>query len=123
MSSVKAELKGMDELMKRLEEMGRKGASIENRALKTAGEDLVKVMKSEAPFKTGDLKESIGVSRIKSSKGRKRIEVGPTVYYAKFLEFGTSKMSAKPFMGKSYDSSKDRLRATMIAEIKRGLGI
>lgn len=123
MSKVKAELKGMDELMKRIEEMGRKGAIVENKALKEAGQVLAKAMKSEAPRRTGRLAESIEVSGVRTKKGNKRVEVGPTVFYARFNEMGTSKMGANPFMARSFNSNKAKLQALMKAEIRKGLGL
>lgn len=117
------DLLGMEELQKEMQQLGTKGSSVENKALKLAGGHLAKVMYTEAPERTGALKESIKVSGIKTSKGKKRVEVGPTVYYAPMLERGTSKMPADPFMARSYNSSKKDLQNIIISEIKKGLGL
>lgn len=117
------DLLGMEELQKEIQQLGTKGSSVENKALRLAGEHLAKAMEIEAPERNGDLKESIEVSGIKTSKGKKRIEVGPTIYYSGFVERGTSKMPANPFMARSYNSSKKDLQSIIKNEIKKGLGL
>lgn len=117
------DLLGMEELQKEIQQLGTKGSSVENKALRLAGEHLAKAMEIEAPERTGDLKESIEISGIKTSKGKKRVEIGPTVYYAPMHERGTSKMPANPFMARSYNSSKKDLQSIIKNEIKKGLGL
>ena len=122
-NKVEMELVGVDELLKQLEQLGRKGSSIENKALKQAGELMASEMRKEAPVDTGALRDSIEVSNIKTKKGRKRVEVGPTEYYSTFIEKGTSKMPANPFMARSYEAEKKNLQNIIISEIKKGLGL
>lgn len=131
MSKVNAELKGIDELMKRIEEMGRKGASIENKALKTAAKVIEDEAKKTSSFKdkSGKLREEISVSGIKRRKGNKHVLVGlqkddnSNVFYGKFLEYGTSKMSARPFMGPAFQSKKSLASQIIINELRKGLGL
>lgn len=122
-NKVDIDLVGIDELQKEIKELGNKGSRIENKALKEAGEHLAKRMKLEVPVRTGKLKESIEVSGVKTSKGKKRVEVGPTEYYSTFIEQGTSKMPANPFMARSYEGEKKQLQNIIISEIKKGLGL
>ncbi|WP_330391310.1 HK97-gp10 family putative phage morphogenesis protein [Peptoclostridium litorale] len=118
-------LEGMDELLNRLEQLGKKGAQIENNALKKAGEIVKESIESRAPKRTGKLKESIKVSKIKTKEGQKIVEVGPDGdgFYGKFLEFGTTKMAAQPFMGPGFEAVKDEAAEAIKEEIKKGLGL
>ncbi|WP_296969171.1 HK97-gp10 family putative phage morphogenesis protein [Tepidanaerobacter sp. EBM-38] len=104
------ELEGIENLIAEVEKLGAKGARIENKALREAGEVVREAIKQEAPRKTGTLKKSIEVSRVKNKDGAKYVEVGPGKegWYGKFLEFGTVKMKAKPFMAPGYEKSKEK---------------
>lgn len=123
MSNVGMELKGMDELLRKTEELGRKGSRIENKALREAGNLMAKEMRKEAPKRTGELIESIEVSNVKTSKNIKRIEVGPKVYWARFVNNGTSKMKSNPFMDRTYESNKKKAQDIIRVELIKGLGL
>ena len=62
-----------------------------------AGFDLERIAKGKAPVDTGYLRRSIGTSFNWSSAGA-TVEVGPTAYYGVFVEFGTRRMGAQPYM-------------------------
>lgn len=101
---------GADEMMAKLYALGAKMAGVaERKALKSGGEILREEISNKAPRDTGDLAESITVSRIKSKDGIRYVEVGPnpkTAWRAKFIEFGTSKMAAKPFMTPAVEAKR-----------------
>lgn len=72
-----------------------------------------------APIDTGNLKKSIATIRRKGDKNTVQFSVTPSRggkhdgWYAHFLEFGTSKMSAKPFLRPAFESKQDEvLQAT-----------
>lgn len=124
--SVDLKIEGLDELLKRVEEMGNKGSNIQGKALKKAGEYLKEQIKTETPVKTGGLRDSIEVSTVKTKQGRRYIEVGPnakTNWRAKFVEYGTSKMRANPFMSRTFERNKDEIQNMIKEEIKKGLGL
>lgn len=117
---------GMEDLLAKITELGQKGSRIENTALKTAGEYLAKEMKQEAPVRTGELRDSVKVSNVKTKQGQKYVEVGPdetTNWRAKFIEFGTSKMKADPFMSRAYTKSKEQIQDIIREVLKAGLGL
>lgn len=71
------------------------------------------------PVDTGNLKKSIATIRRKGDKNTVQFSVTPSRggrndgWYAHFLEFGTSKMSAKPFLRPALESKQDEvLQAT-----------
>ena len=123
-------LEGMDELFKKLESMGKKASRIENKALRKAGEILKEEVKKEAPRDSGEMAESIEVSKIKRRKGDKYVEIGADkeYFYSKFIEFGYitrngTNVPANPFMSRSYENKKDEINNTIKNEIKKGLGL
>ena len=119
------ELTGMQELLNRLENLERKGQSKENKAVKKASEVLQQEIIKNAPEDTGNLKENIDVSKIKIKNETKYVEVGTENegFYAKFLEFGTTKMDADPFMSRSFETKKNEIQDTIKKEIRKGLGL
>lgn len=69
-------------------------------ALLKTGNDIARDAKAIANAKfsdkaTGATANSISASMVNATTA----EVGPTTYYAKFVEDGTSRMAPKPFMG------------------------
>lgn len=116
---------GMENLLAEIEKLGQKGSRIENKALKEAGDVVKESIEKEVPVRTGKLKQSITVSRVKTKDGVKRVEVGPDKdgYYGKFVEFGTVKMKANPFMSRAYETSKEDAMSTIEKNLKEGLGL
>lgn len=97
---------------------------------------------------TGALRESIQVKRIKVQRGQKgermlvgvlklskryaktranaraqragkAYEVLPATYYAWFLEFGTERQDAKPFVRPAYDAKKQEALSVFSVEVRR----
>ena len=60
--------------------------------------DLVALAQGRVPVDTGETKNSIGADIV----GLTAV-IGPTTYYAPFLEYGTYKMPPRPFMGPAAD--------------------
>lgn len=62
------------------------------------GESLAETMRSYAPVLSGALRDSIEVEVVGSG-----VEIGPTVDYAHFPEYGTAHMAPEPYAGPSAD--------------------
>ena len=92
------ELSGMDQLLSRLERTNIE--TVKEKALKKGAEVIREEMATNAPVLTGNLKENIEVSDMKTKNSSEYVEVGPNkdAFYAKFIEFGTIKQKAKPFI-------------------------
>lgn len=116
---------GLDDMLKELERLGKEGEKIEKVALVKAGERIKDAIIREAPHRTGTLKAGIKISGLKRKDGATFIEVYPSEnpHVASFLEFGTTKMAANPFMSRGYESTKDEAEELIIEEIKKGLGL
>ncbi|HUX75740.1 MAG TPA: HK97-gp10 family putative phage morphogenesis protein [Anaerolineae bacterium] len=95
-----------------------KGATIENMGM--ACELVMEDMKRCAPKATGRLRESIDYEIVEESDGSITGLVGvrhgfQRTYIARFLEFGTQKMAARPFMRPALLENLNKIR-----EILRG---
>ena len=62
---------------------------------------------------TGVLVNSINTQLVSSSDTEAIAEVGTGVEYAEFLEFGTSKMEARPFMRPAFDNNEAKIKDTI----------
>jgi HK97 gp10 family phage protein len=91
-------------------------------ALEAAISDAAQIIKDEAqrrcPEKTGRLKRSIDVQVFK--KGSVAVTAGAP--YAKFVEYGTSKMAARPFMRPAADRGASKAAKQITAAVKRKVG-
>lgn len=130
MASIEIKLEGFKELADKLRAFGPRIEANGLRSANYAGAQvIVNAAKDTAPIKTGLLKASIrafrrrgpqftvthavGVTgvylkfgntaenRRKRRVGKKYKADGPA-FYAKFIEFGTSKMAARPFLGPAF---------------------
>ncbi|EJE7236604.1 HK97 gp10 family phage protein [Clostridium botulinum] len=123
------ELDGMDNLIRKIEDMGKAGTRIENKALKKAGELIVEEAKNNVPFRKGKLKEGLKVSGVRKKNGNKFVLAGiqkgdnSKIFYGKFLEFGTSKMRARPFMAPAYESKKEEAKEIIKQELRNALNL
>jgi HK97 gp10 family phage protein len=50
------------------------------------------------PYKTGNLRRSISLDLVESSPTRVVVAIGTDVEYAPWLEFGTSRMTPRPYL-------------------------
>lgn len=64
-------------------------------AVRKATFDIQRIAQSMVPVRTGNLKNSIGVEF--ENDGFTSL-VGPTANYGAYVEYGTSKMAARPYM-------------------------
>lgn len=128
---VKVELEGMNELIEKINALGKKGALIEGKALKVGAEPVKNEMESisrqhKSNIHHTHISEDIQISSVKNKKGNKYVEVGPgkeTNWRAKYSEFGTKKAKAIPFMGPAYERKKDEAKEIIKNTLKAGLGL
>ncbi len=116
----------MDELLARLQSMGNIASKVENTALRAGAEVLKDSISKKAPrssLNKKHLADHIGISSVKRREHIKIIEVGPKpdYFYGAFLEWGTSKMTAKPFMGPAADESQSGVNQAIATIVKGAL--
>ena len=123
------ELEGVDEILNKLQSIGENVGRLENKALKNAAEPVLEDAKATNAFndRSGKLRKGLKVTNVKKKEGVKYILVGidksdnSKIYYGKFIEFGTSKMPARPFMQPAYEKNKDNIKRTIAETLKEGL--
>ena len=90
---------GYEDLLKLSADLGKASYEVTRKAqavvAKTA-HDIEADAKSFAPVDTGMLRNSISTTIGASGLSA---EIGPTVHYAPFLEYGTRRMRPQPYMG------------------------
>jgi HK97 gp10 family phage protein len=75
-----------------------------NLMMTSIGEQIRSIAKGLCPVDTGLLASSIESFVGFSEMGRLEVMVGSSVRYAGFVEFGTSKMAAQPYLRPALDS-------------------
>ncbi|OCA97873.1 HK97-gp10 family putative phage morphogenesis protein [Clostridium beijerinckii] len=123
------ELTGVDEILNKLQQISTNISRLENKALRNAAEPVLEDAKATNAFndRSGKLRKGLKISNIKKLDGTKYVLVGvdksdnSKIYYGKFLEFGTSKMSAKPFLQPAYEKNKDTIERIIAETLKEGL--
>jgi len=121
-------LEGMDEILAKLMELGQRAGPLENQAL-YAGAEIVQANASQRAPRSENagehLADNIVISEAKQGEGIKYIEVGPSApfFYGKFLEYGTTKMTARPFLGPAKAESRKEVLETIKQTLKEGLGL
>ncbi|MBT2735137.1 HK97-gp10 family putative phage morphogenesis protein [Bacillus sp. ISL-7] len=114
---------GMDELLRRLEQLGEQAESVKKKALEE-GAEVIRA-EIESSTKRSNINHDHMADGIITNLKDDVIVIGPGVeyYYAHFLEFGTSKMAAQPFMGPSFERKKEAAKEKMAEVIRRELGL
>lgn len=70
-------------------------------ALNGLSDEALAYMQSIVPVRTGNLRDSCFVDV--TNDGRIRIRIGADAYYAIYIELGTSKRAATPYIRPTYD--------------------
>jgi len=118
---VKMEVHGLKELERKLLEMSPKLAKNALRAAVAAGARVVAAeARKNVPVDSGTLRRSIYTKQIREESGdtQQTFYVGARQgkkeqakkrdgWYFPFVEFGTEKMAARPFMRPAFESTKD----------------
>lgn len=123
------ELTGVDEILNKLQQISTNISRLENKALKNAAEPVLEDAKATNAFndRTGNLRKGLKISNVKNKEGVKYILVGvdkgdnSKIFYGKFLEFGTSKMPARPFLQPAYEKNKSTIQKNIAETLKEGL--
>jgi HK97 gp10 family phage protein len=119
------ELSGMDEMLARLQKANNDVGAIRKKAILAGAKVIQDEIIARAPEDTGNLKRNIAVSEIQiDSDGAEYVDVGPTkgkAFYAKFLEFSTTKMKARPFVEPAFIAKRKEALAAMGEVVKEAV--
>lgn len=123
-------LEGMQELIDKVNKLGRRGEEIKKNTLDKAAVLVKSSMESKAPrseLSKVHMADNISVSDIKKSNGTDFVEIGPTkgdnseFFYSKFTEWGTSKIPAQHWAENSVLENKRKINEIISEELQRGL--
>ena len=124
------EIKGLEGLIKTLNSLPDK---LENKIIRAAVRKGANVVRDKArqnvPKDTGNLQKSIitsgakvsGKIAFRVSLKQRKTKNSKDPYYGRFVEFGTSKMPAKPFMRPALDESENEVLDVVVNDIKSKL--
>lgn len=91
------------------------------RHLEQAGQDFAEEIAESAqffaPVRSGALREGVGVVKT----GPLQWEIVSAAPYSPYVEGGTVKMQAQPFMGPAMDIARTRVRTVIVNAFRRGL--
>lgn len=122
-------LEGAKELEKQFKSLEPKIAKkLVRQSLRKAAKPILAAARTKCPVDTGELKKSIKIRAMKRRKNSFGVLIGTALkwfvgdaFYGAFVEFGTSKMSARPFMRPAFDEKKGEAEQILVQEIREGL--
>lgn len=106
-------------------DLGRIGPETERRAgvvVRKVAFDIARDGKAIAHQKFSSEATGATANSITAKVSGLEAEIGPTTYYAWFVENGTSRMAAKPFMGPAADRHEDPFAQAMAQLAEEVLG-
>ncbi|MDX1806541.1 MAG: HK97 gp10 family phage protein [Paenisporosarcina sp.] len=122
--SVDIKLDGLDQLRNRLKSFANP-APIVKVALEKSGEHLRGAIQELTPVRKGPSGGALKAAIVKGKVINGKIQIGPSqqgpAFRAHFLEFGTSKMPARPFIRPAFEQEKLTIEKIMAEEIRKGL--
>ncbi|MEZ5951183.1 MAG: HK97 gp10 family phage protein [Planctomycetaceae bacterium] len=109
--------KKIDKLFKQLTDKVQK--NVVKKAMRIGMKPLLDEVKQNVPVDTGATKNDIRIRAGKRSRDRIEVQVSSKNdnYIPKFLEFGTSKMAARPFYRPAYESKGEQAKQTTMDEL------
>lgn len=120
----------MQELIDKVNKLGKKGEEIKEKALDKAGELIKKSMEDKAPksdLNKKHMADNIQVSEVEKEDGVDYVSIGPNkgdnsqFYYSKFTEWGTSRIPAQHWAENSVLENKKEINSLIGEELKKGL--
>lgn len=97
---------GLSEARQALAKLGPEIKATASRELRTTAHDIENRAKQIVPVDTTFLQKSIGVT---AGNGGLTAVIGPYANYAAYVEYGTSKMKAQPYMRPAFDAEAPKL--------------
>lgn len=139
--NVRIRTEGFAELAERLKQLGPRVAKNALRRAVSSGAAVVRNdARSRAPVDTGEMKKDIQIKREKDERGsfmakyavfvrsgkKSRMsgrarDVQKDSFYWKFLEYGTSKMPAQPFMRPAFEARKEEALKVIGEKLDEGI--
>lgn len=104
----------MDDLVGRLNKLSKNVDNIMEEVLDDTAKLILMESKRIVPVDTGDLKRSLDIQK----QNKLAVNVGTNLHYAGYVEFGTYKMRAQPYLFPAYEISKDNIQNELEKKVK-----
>lgn len=103
--SVKFKVRGVDQMVRLIANKGKKARIATNRELDLSSKRIERMAKTKAPVDTGALKNTI----FSAQAGSLTYKVTAPQHYAIYVEKGTRKMRAQPYLKPALDAERPKL--------------
>ena len=120
---INVKMKGVNDLLKKVQQLKSVSDKVVVAGLAQVGVDIANDARANHTFinRTNNLEGSIHPLPVEM-RGRRFIQkVVAAMEYAEYVEFGTEKTNAYPFMHPALNRNKDNLKTTMSAVIEAGM--
>ena len=116
-TSIKLEVKGVKETLAQIDLRNKKVRQAVQEQVNKSALNIQREAKKRCPVDTGALRNSITVDFY----GIMSAEIGPHMPYAPYVEFGTRKMAAKPYLFPAYEQEKPHFEKGIAAAVKEAV--
>jgi HK97 gp10 family phage protein len=131
-NKVEVDQRSLDEILETLKKIDNLAQKQINAASRLGAKYVQKKAKEKAPVSAdgshgrpkGFLKKNIKIKAEKSkTKGKKTYSVGVSgdAYYGVFIEYGSKRNAAKPFLRPALDENRDELTRIILGEVAKGV--
>lgn len=122
--STEFEVQGLDSILRKLQNLGKEGSLIEDKSLIESVQPILEDEQNTTLFedRTGKLRKSFKISKVKKSKGTKTVWIGDIdkqANYGWYIEWGDSRRRPRPFMRQAYDKNKEQVYQNLKESIQR----
>lgn len=111
---IKIEVKGVEETIAKLSTLNAKARKAVEQQIAESALNIQMGAKKRCPVRTGALRNSITVDFY----GKMSAQIGPHMLYDKYVEFGTRKMAAQPYLFPAFEEERPKLEEGIIKAIK-----
>jgi len=113
-------IRRLDNLQDKLDKLAEKASPRElGQALKFAAEPVVESAKSRVSVRTKELRNDIHSRLMQANTAGVTVVVGTKHFYGRFLETGTRRMAARPWLRPALDENQDEVVRRFRGEIRR----
>jgi HK97 gp10 family phage protein len=119
-------IKGLGSLQAKLKKLDPMTRDAIEKGVALAGQKVEKDTKNITPVSTqltrpggphGDLRKSVKAGQVRRTSNGAEVSVGTNSEYAMYVEFGTTKMAAQPYLRPSLQKNKSNAKRLIITEI------
>ena len=113
-TSIKLEVKGVKETLAQIDLRNKKVRQAVQEQVNKSALNIQREAKKRCPVDTGALRNSITVDFY----GIMSAEIGPHMPYAPYVEYGTRKMRAQPFLFPAFEEERPKFEEELARAIK-----